>query len=63
MILNGKDASLSFTHSGVNAGFESRIIGFPETRQGAVVMTNGNGSKPMIDELFDMLGAEYRWPK
>jgi CubicO group peptidase (beta-lactamase class C family) len=63
LILNGKDASLSFTHSGVNAGFESRIIGFPETRQGAVVMTNGNGSKPMIDELFDMLGAEYRWPK
>jgi CubicO group peptidase (beta-lactamase class C family) len=63
LVLNGKDASLSFTHGGVNAGFESRMIGFPETRQGAVVMTNGNGSKLMIDELFDLLGAQYRWPK
>jgi CubicO group peptidase (beta-lactamase class C family) len=63
LIVRGTGPALSFTHDGVNAGFESRLIGFPETGQGAVVMVNGNGSRPLIGELMDLLRAEYRWPQ
>jgi CubicO group peptidase (beta-lactamase class C family) len=63
LIVRGTGTAISFTHDGVNAGFESRLIGFPETGQGAVVMTNGNGSRPLIEELTDLLRAEYRWPQ
>ena len=38
-------------------------IGFPAAGQGAVIMTNANGSKPLIEALIDLLRAEYRWPR
>jgi CubicO group peptidase (beta-lactamase class C family) len=63
LIVRGAGKGLSFTHDGVNAGFESRLVGFPATGQGAVVMTNANGSKPLIEALTELLRAEYRWPR
>ncbi len=63
LIVRGTGRSLSFTHDGVNAGFESRLVGFPAAGQGAVIMTNANGSKPLIEALIDLLRAEYRWPR
>ena len=63
LIVSGAGRALSFTHDGVNAGFESRLIGFPAAGQGAVIMTNTNGSKPLIEALIDLLRAEYRWPR
>jgi CubicO group peptidase (beta-lactamase class C family) len=63
LVIHGQEATLSFSHDGVNAGFESRLVGIPEAGQGAVVMTNANGSRRMIEELLDLLRAEYRWPQ
>jgi CubicO group peptidase (beta-lactamase class C family) len=63
LIVRGTGEALSFMHNGVNAGFESRLVGFPVTGQGAVVMTNANGSMPLIEELLALLGAEYQWPQ
>lgn len=63
LVVRGAGSALTFTHDGVNAGFESRLIGFPATGQGAVVMINGNGSRPLITEFMDLLRAEYRWPQ
>jgi CubicO group peptidase (beta-lactamase class C family) len=63
LIVRGEGRALSFIHDGVNAGFESRLVGFPETGQGAVIMTNANGSKLLIEAVIDLLRAEYRWPE
>ncbi len=63
LIVRGTGRAMSFSHDGVNAGFESRLVGFPATGQGAVIMTNANGSKPLIEALMDLLRAEYRWPE
>jgi CubicO group peptidase (beta-lactamase class C family) len=63
LIVRGTGSALSFTHDGVNAGFESRLIAFPETGQGGVIMINGNGSRPLIEELISLIRAEDRWPQ
>jgi CubicO group peptidase (beta-lactamase class C family) len=63
LVIRGEGPALSFSHDGVNAGFESHLIGFPETGQGAVVMTNANGSRPLIEELLGLIRAEYHWPQ
>jgi CubicO group peptidase (beta-lactamase class C family) len=60
LVVRGNGQALSFSHGGVNAGFESRLVVFPAVGQGAVVMTNANVTK-LVDELLDILRAEYRW--
>jgi len=47
---------------GVNAGFESHLVAFPETGQGAAVMVNRNGAALILREVMELLRAEYRWP-
>ena len=35
---------------------------FPETGQGAVIMTNAQGGMALANELMHALAAEYKWP-
>jgi CubicO group peptidase (beta-lactamase class C family) len=60
--LSGTGKSAGFLYYGLNRGFESCFIGFAETGQGAVLMTNGSGGKELINELLESLRAEYGWP-
>jgi CubicO group peptidase (beta-lactamase class C family) len=62
VFLGGKGHSATFGHNGSNAGFECCFIGFVETGQGAVLMTNAQGGQALIDELMQSLRAEYAWP-
>ena len=62
VFLGGKGKSSTFGHNGSNAGFECNFIGFMETGQGAVLMTNAQGGQALIDELMESLRAEYGWP-
>jgi CubicO group peptidase (beta-lactamase class C family) len=62
VVLVGNGKSSAFLHSGSNAGFECQFIGFPETGQGVVLMTNAQGGQALIDELIRALRAEYGWP-
>lgn len=41
LFLSGNDRSLSFSHGGANAGYRCFLIGFPATRQGAVLIFVG----------------------
>jgi CubicO group peptidase (beta-lactamase class C family) len=63
LIVRGSGRTLSFAHDGVNAGFESRLIAYPETGQGAVVMVNRNGTAQLRKALVELLGTEYHWPQ
>ncbi|QQS47858.1 MAG: serine hydrolase [Acidobacteriota bacterium] len=53
---------LSFGHGGSNEGFKCQMIAFPETGQGAVVMTNGDLGSMLADEILRALAVEYNWP-
>ena len=63
VFLTGQGPTASFGHDGSNVGFECRIIGFAEPGQGAVLMTNAQGGKTLIDELVESLRADYHWPR
>ncbi len=60
--LGGRGAGFHFGHGGSNAGFRARLIYFPETGQGAAVMTNGDGGDPLLREILLSIGAAYDWP-
>jgi CubicO group peptidase (beta-lactamase class C family) len=51
-----------FEHSGANAGYLCRMIGFVEGGRGAVVMTNGDGGNSLYDEIIQGIAVVYGWP-
>jgi len=50
-----------FMTSGPTAGYRAMATGFLEHGAGVVIMTNGDGGFPLIDEIFRALAAEYGW--
>jgi CubicO group peptidase (beta-lactamase class C family) len=60
--VEGTGRAFRYGHGGANEGFHSQLIYFPETRQGAAVMTNGDGGPPLIQEIIRAIATEYRWP-
>lgn len=62
LFVAGNGEAKRFFHSGVNEGYRIYLVGFFETGQGAVLMTNGEGGMPLIQELLRAIAAEYCWP-
>jgi CubicO group peptidase (beta-lactamase class C family) len=62
LVVSGSGRSLSYTHNGINLGFECVLIGYPQTGQGAVIMTNGEGGAALAQALIQALRVEYGWP-
>lgn len=60
--LGGRGDGFYFSHGGANAGFRAQLIYFPETGQGAAVMTNGDGGGGLAREILLAISAEYGWP-
>jgi CubicO group peptidase (beta-lactamase class C family) len=52
-----------FGHGGDNAGFHADLVYFPETGQGAAIMTNGDLGQQLISEIKLAIAAEYGWPE
>lgn len=53
----------AFCHPGFNEpGATSMLIAFPETGQGAVVMTNGARGLELTFEILSSVAREYKWP-
>lgn len=50
------------SHTGKNVGFTSKFMLYPDSCQGAVVMTNGYDGGWLIDEVMRAIGDVYRWP-
>lgn len=60
----GEGRSLSFYHPGQNLpGTTAWIIGFPDTRQGAVILSNGAEGIEMSREILSLIGKQYHWPE
>src|SRR4051812_4210939 len=52
----------TFSHGGSTNGYRCQMFAYRETGQGAVVMTNGEGGDPLVDEILRSIAAEYGWP-
>ena len=62
VILRDTGTAFHFTHSGSNVGYRSRLVYYPATGQGAVVLTNGNRGAELGAELFAALAEVFEWP-
>jgi CubicO group peptidase (beta-lactamase class C family) len=62
MDLGPSDAPRQFSHTGRSIGFTSMLIMYPDTCQGAAVMTNGDEGGWLIQELMRSIGDAYAWP-
>lgn len=60
--LEGKDETLRFSHGGRNIGFDSKLIAYAGSGQGAVIMINANDNSGMIDRIVKVIGEAYNWP-
>jgi CubicO group peptidase (beta-lactamase class C family) len=59
--LEGEGAARIFAHGGSNAGFRAMFVGFVETGQGAVVMTNADLGGPLVQEILRGIARVYGW--
>jgi CubicO group peptidase (beta-lactamase class C family) len=50
-----------FMHGGSNWGFQCDLIAHRVHGYGAVIMTNGNGGGPLIQQLRRLIQQEYKW--
>ncbi len=60
--LGPADGPRRFSHSGHSNGFTSNLVLYPDTCQGAAVMTNGDEGGWLIQELMRSIGDAYGWP-
>jgi hypothetical protein len=60
--LGGPGGARHFGHTGHNIGFVSEFVMYPDTCQGAVVMTNADQSGWLVTEILRAIGATYGWP-
>jgi CubicO group peptidase (beta-lactamase class C family) len=63
VFLGGTGRSFHFGHGGDNEGFHADMIMYPETGQGAAIMTNGDGGPALIPEILNAIADEYHWPE
>ena len=59
--LEGKGRTAHFSHGGANDGYRCFMVGYDETGQGAVVMTNGDNGGPLAEEIRLAIAHEYGW--
>jgi CubicO group peptidase (beta-lactamase class C family) len=62
LFVDGVDRAPRFTHSGSNVGFKAYLVGYFDSGQGAVVMTNSENGAQLMLELLRSIAAEYGWP-
>ncbi len=50
-------------HTGHNVGFVSEYVIYPDSCQGAVVMTNADQGGSLVTEILRAIGDAYKWPE
>lgn len=62
LTINRRGGRTYFEHGGSNAGFRSDAMAFLEgSRQGVVVMTNGDNGSRLAGEIFTAVAKAYGW--
>lgn len=59
--LVGTGDHLRFEHSGSNAGFVCKFVGYVDAGQGAVVMANSDRAGPLLEEVLRAIARVYQW--
>jgi len=59
--IGGEDSTRIFAHGGSNVGFRAMFVGFVETGQGAVVMTNADLGGALVQEILRGISRVYGW--
>lgn len=52
----------SFSHDGSNAGYKATMVGYVQSGDGVVVMTNGDQGYQLGEEIVRAVAAAYGWP-
>jgi hypothetical protein len=50
-----------FSHGGSNWGFQCTMVAHRAKGYGVVIMTNGDGGPPLMQELRNRIEQEYKW--
>lgn len=61
-VVSGEGKQLHFMKLGQNAGYQGWLVGFPNTQQGAVVMTNSDNGRELAQRLIHSIAKAYKWP-
>ena len=61
--LASADGPRRFGHTGHNTGYVSEFVMYPDTCQGAVVMTNADQGGWLVTEVLGAIGDVYNWPE
>lgn len=61
-VMEGEGPSLSFGHGGASEGFRCQLVAYVRRGQGAVIMTNSDKGRVLIEEVLRAIAAAYRWP-
>jgi CubicO group peptidase (beta-lactamase class C family) len=62
LFIDGQGSSARFSFSGANVGYKSRMVGYMNSGQGVVVMTNSENGAELMNEIIRSVAAEYGWP-
>jgi CubicO group peptidase (beta-lactamase class C family) len=60
VIDDGRDL-FHFMHTGANEGYRCVLVGYPERGQGVVIMTTGDNSEALWEEILRSVSVEYGW--
>jgi hypothetical protein len=60
--LSGKGTSRRFSHDGRDEGFDTTLVAYCETGQGAVVMINANDNSHSVSKIVEAIADAYGWP-
>jgi CubicO group peptidase (beta-lactamase class C family) len=62
LTVKGGGDTLRVGHTGSNRGYRGELVVYPETGDGAVVLTNGFGGTLLGREILRGIAAAYDWP-
>jgi len=62
LFVDGQGGSARFSFAGANVGYKCRLLGYMNSGQGLVVMTNSENGAELIAEITRSVATEYGWP-
>lgn len=62
LFIEGQDNSRRFYFAGSNVGFKCYMVGYVNSGQGAILMTNSETGAPLVFEVLRSIAAAYSWP-
>ncbi len=60
--LAGSGTSRRFFHGGRDEGFDTQLMAYRDTGQGAVIMINANDNSSFMDQVLGAIVKAYGWP-